>query len=254
MKITVTTDNCTVDKHYLVEASASAEISIELEFEKIVSMQSQKQRQKDLIALIHSELKKFEWLISESVNIEFVWYLDAVERQETDKVGDLDNITKPILDAFTGENGVLIDDAQIGSIHTYWQSRNELKADNVVNIKLSFNNDYCFNKSDLIFIQYEGAVCTPMNVDFNSHKSMYGALAVIKARKGQRKAASEIKQLGGNADRFLVVSSYDVHRTRISGFNKSKIYTLESFKEKCKAQGFTYRALIKLLKCLRLSA
>ncbi|MGL1957881.1 MAG: RusA family crossover junction endodeoxyribonuclease [Colwellia sp.] len=254
MKITVTTDNCSFDKHYLIKESASAEISIELEFEKIVSMQSQKQRQKDLIALIHGELQRFEWVISETVNIEFTWYLDAVERQETDKVGDLDNITKPILDAFTGKNGVLIDDAQIGSIHTYWQSRNELKADNIVKINLSFNNDYCFNKSDLIFIQYEGAVCTPMNVDFNSHKSMYGALAVIKVRKSHRATAKKIKSLGSNADRFLVVSSYDIHRTRLSGFDKQRIYTLKSFKEKCKAQGFTFKALIKLLKCLRLSA
>lgn len=254
MNITVTTDNCAFDKHYLIRESASAEISIELEFEKIVSMQSQNQRQKDLITLIHAELKKFEWVISETVNIEFTWYLDAVERQETDKVGDLDNITKPILDAFTGENGVLIDDAQIGSIHTYWQSRNELKADNIVKIKLSFNNDYCFNKSNLIFIQYEGAICTPMNVDFNSHKSMYGALAVIKARKNHRAAAKKIKSLGSNADRFLVVSSYDIHRTRLSGFDKSNIYTLKNFKNKCEAQGFTFKALIKLLKCLRLSA
>ena len=248
MKIIVSTDNCSFDKHYLIEESASAEITIELEFERIVSMQSKTQRQRDLISLIHSELRKFQWVISDSVTIEMTWYLDAVERQETDKVGDLDNITKPLLDSLTGENSILIDDAQIGSIHTYWMSRNELKADNIVRIKLSFNNDYCFNKSDLIFIQYEGAVCTPMNVNFNSHKSMYGALAVIKARKLHRFTAEKIKQLGSNADRYLVVSSYDIHRTRLNGFNSSKIYSLEKFKEKCVEQGFTYQALLKLRK------
>lgn len=251
MKIVVSTDNCSVDTHYLIEESASAEIAIELEFERIVSMQSKAQRQRDLIAFIHDELKKFQWVISGSVTIEITWYLNAVERQETDKVGDLDNITKPLLDSLTGENGVLIDDAQIGSIHTYWLSRNELKAGNVVRIKLSFNNDYCFNKSDLIFIQYEGAVCAPMNVDFNSHKSMFGALSVIKARKFHRFSAEKIRQLGANVDRFLVVSSYDIHRTRLNGFDSSKIYSLDKFKEKCKEEGFTYKALLKLRKNFR---
>ncbi|EGG98131.1 hypothetical protein imdm_546 [gamma proteobacterium IMCC2047] len=254
MKITVSTDNCSLDKHYLIEESASAEITIELEFEKIVSMQSKAQRQRDLVSLIHDELTMFQWVISDSVTIEITWYLNAVERQETDKVGDLDNITKPLLDSLTGENGVLIDDAQIGSIHTYWLSRNDLKADNVVRIKLSFNNDYCFNKSDLIFIQYDGAVCTPINVDFNSHKSMFGALAVIKARKLSRFSAEKFKQLGSNVDLFLVVSSYDIHRTRLNGFNSSKIYSLEKFKEKCKEEGFTYKALLKLRKSVRESA
>lgn len=248
MKINVSTDNCSFDKHYFIEESARAEVTIELEFERIVSMQSKTQRQRDLISLIHDELKKFQWVISDSVTIEMTWYLNAVERQETDKVGDLDNITKPLLDSLTGENGILIDDAQIGSIHTYWMSRNELKADNIVRIKLSFNNDYCFNKSDLIFIKYEGAVCTPMNVDFNSHKSMFGALAVIKVRKFHRFSAEKIKQLGSNVDRFLIVSSYDIHRTRLNGFNSSKIYTLKRFKEKCKEEGFTYKALLKFRK------
>jgi Holliday junction resolvase RusA-like endonuclease len=251
MKVFVSTDNCSFNEHYLIEESATAEITIELEFERIVSMQSKTQRQRDLISLIHSELKKFQWVISDSVTIEITWYLNAVERQETDKVGDLDNITKPLLDSLTGENGVLIDDAQIGSIHTYWLSKNELRADNVVRIKLSFNNDFCFNKSDLIFIQYEGAVCTPMNVNFNSHKSMFGALSVIRARKLHRFTAEKIKQLGSNADRFLVVSSYDIHRTRLNGFNSSKIYSLAKFKEKCKNQGFTYKALLKLRKSVR---
>lgn len=251
MKIVISTDNCSFDKHYLIEESASAEITIELEFERIVSMQSKAQRQRDLISLIHDELKKFQWVISDSVTIEITWYLNVVERQETDKVGDLDNITKPLLDSLTGENGVLIDDAQIGSIHTYWLSRNELKADNFVRIKMSFNNDYCFNKSGLIFIQYEGALCTPINVDFNSHKSIFGALSVIKARKLHRFSAGKIKQLGANADRFLVVSSYDIHRTRLNGFDSSKIYSLDKFKEKCKEEGFTYKALLNLRKSVR---
>lgn len=250
MEIKITTDNCAVDKHFLINELASAKVIVELEFEKIVSMQSQKKRQKELINIIHQELGKFQWVISDSVNIELVWYLNAIERQETDKVGDLDNITKPILDALTGENGILMDDSQIGSIHTFWMSRNELKHDNYLRIEISFSNDYCFDKSDLIFIQYEGAVCLPLNVDFNSEISMLGALAVVWARKMHRNTAKKIRKLGADADRFLVQSSYDIHRTRLSGFSKKRIYSLDDFKKECRKNGLTYKSYLSFFKRL----
>lgn len=118
--ITVRTSNCDKDSHYLIEELATASVILELQFEEIVSAQSQSARKRELVDAIQVELSQFKWLISGSVQIEFAWYLHGVERQETDKVGDIDNITKPILDALTGPKGILIDDAQIGSVHTFW--------------------------------------------------------------------------------------------------------------------------------------
>ncbi|MUG92752.1 RusA family crossover junction endodeoxyribonuclease [Scytonema sp. UIC 10036] len=130
MKISTQTENCSYDTQYLIEESADSVIYINLAFEKIVSVQSKKAYKEQICNLIQKELSKFKWIISGSVNIDFTWYLHAVERQETDKVGDIDNITKPILDSLIGPSGVIIDDAQIKALYTYWLSRNELIEDN----------------------------------------------------------------------------------------------------------------------------
>jgi len=245
MKISIINSNCSADRHFVIEECADAEINIELEFERIVSSQSRKQRQRDLCALIQGELSKYQWLISGSVNLELAWYLSALERQETDKVGDIDNITKPIIDSLTGKNGVLIDDAQIGSLHTFWMSRNTQIPDNLVKLKISFNNDECIEKNNLIFIQYAEAVCIPFNIDFSDIKNMMAALIIIKARAKQRGAAKKINALGGNYDHYLVCSSWDVHRTRINGFDSQDIYQLSEFKQKCSENGLNFVALLR---------
>lgn len=251
MNIEVTTDNCDKENYYLVECAADGELNIKISFKKIISIQSKKERQRDICAIIQSELSKFKWIITGRVNIEFTWFLNSVERQETDKVGDIDNITKPILDSLTGTNGIILDDYQISSIYTFWQSRNDLIADNIVYIKISFNNDEIFEKENLIFIQYSGAVCRAMNVDFTDFRSIFGAFITIWMRKNDRNTAKAIKRFGGNVDRLLIPSPFEVHRTRLNGFDSNIIYKLSDFKIKCKESGFTYLSLINQFRKLK---
>lgn len=146
MRISIRAKNCDSKHWYLIEGSANSEVVLRLELDKIVSVQSRNEKKNEICVAIHDELSKFSWIIAGSVNVEFVWYLHGVERQETDKVGDIDNITKPVLDVLTGAKGILIDDSQIGSLHTFWQSRNESIAFNVLDIRISINNDTCLEK------------------------------------------------------------------------------------------------------------
>lgn len=246
--INVTKRNCNHDSWYAIEESADSEIEIRLEFETIVSVQSRKERKDELCNLIKAELSKFRWIVCGSVNVQLAWYLHAVSRQETDKIGDLDNISKPILDSLAGENGILIDDSQLGSIDTLWMSRNEQVADNVVILSIRFNNDECTPKENLVFVQYSNATCMPLNVDFLSIKARLTALVLIKSRLNHRNIADRIKGFGGNVDRMLVVSTWDIHRTRLSGFNPSNIYTLIQFKEKCRTTGLTWKILLTTMR------
>jgi len=246
--LTFKTDNCDTEDFYKVEASANGEVELRIEFDRIVSVQSKKKARDDLCSAIQAGLAKFKWICAGPVNVEFLWYLHGTQRQETDKVGDLDNITKPILDALTGAGGLLIDDSQIGSLHTFWQSRNHQTEKDVLYIRLQFINDECLKKENLIFIQYAGAVCLPLNVDFESVRDLVAGLVIIKARLRHRKTAERIKNLGADVDRMLVVSSWDVHRTRLGGFDASNIYQLEAFKAKCCEKGLSWQALIKKLR------
>lgn len=244
VSLTLHTSNCDVANFYKIEELASAELELRLEFDRIVSIQSQKKARDELCSAIQEQLLPFEWICAGSVNLELLWYLHGTQRQETDKVGDIDNITKPIIDSLTGERGLLIDDSQIGSLHTFWNSRNHLTNKDALYIKLQFNNDECFRKDNLLFVQYAGATCLPLNVNFSSFKEMIGALLLIRARLRQRRAAEHIKHLGQDVDRMLVVSSWDVHRTRLGGFDNAKIFKLSEFRTKCCESGLSWRRLL----------
>jgi Holliday junction resolvase RusA-like endonuclease len=243
MNISVITDNCDQERSFLIECSANSEVELRMEFDQIVSVQSRNERKTELCIAIQEELSKFQWNAAGSVNVEFLWYLHGTERQETDKLGDIDNITKPVLDALTGSKGVLIDDSQIGSLHTFWQSRNEMTTFNALYLRISINNDCCIRKQNLYFVQYAGAICAPMNINFNEPKEILGALVVIKARLRHRATAQKIKLREGNVDRILVNSDWDIHRTRLNGFDRASIISIEDLKKKCCEHGFTWRLL-----------
>lgn len=249
--LTINTDNCDTEDFYKIEASANSEVGIRIEFDRIVSTQSKKTTKDELCFAIQAELAKFKWICAGTVNVELLWYLHATQRQETDKVGDIDNITKPILDALTGDAGLLIDDSQIGSMHTFWQSRNHQTEKDILYIRLQFINNECLKKENLIFVQYAGAVCLPLNVDFECIRDLVVGLVVIKTRLRHRKMAENIKKLGSDVDRMLVVSSLDIHRTRLGGFDASNIYPLETFKAKCCEKGLSWRALFNKLRDIK---
>lgn len=246
--ISVKTSNCDQNNHYLIEELATASVTIELQFEEIVSVQSRTSRKRELVDTIHAELSKFKWLISGSVQIEFAWYLHGLDRQETDKVGDIDNITKPILDALTGPNGIIIDDAQIGSVHTFWMSRNEQLSYSVLKLEVQFSNDDCLDKNNLIFIRYWDAMCVVLNVDFADLRSVLGGCIIVQARKRQRRAARLLRRLGAPADRFFVESTWDFHRTRVGNFPPNVVLSLDQFKQKILKTGLTRLGLRKLLR------
>jgi Holliday junction resolvase RusA-like endonuclease len=243
MKTLIRTQNCDQNNCYLFAESANSEIEIDVKCEKIVSVQSRNAEKVKICSAIQDKLSKFKWIVAGSVNIEICWYLSSTERQETDKVGDLDNITKPIIDSLTGIKGILFDDSQIASLQTLWLSRNEEIPGNSLHIHIYINNDTCMSKENLYFIQYAGPVCLPINVDFNDAKSILGALAVVKGRRAQRTTANRIKNLGENVDYMLVVSTWDIHRTRLGGFDKAQILSYKEFKRMSLEKGFTWRRL-----------
>lgn len=248
--VSVLTSNCNQDNHYLIEERATASVNLELHFDEIVSTQSRSERKQELTQAIQRELSQFKWLISGSVQIEFAWYLHSIQRQETDKVGDIDNITKPILDALTGPDGILIDDSQIGSVHTFWMSRNVQLSDNVLRLSIQFSNDDCLDKHNLVFIQYWNAMCVALNVDFSDQKSIFGALFVVRVRKIYRSMANWFRETGPDVDRFLIQSTWEFHRTRVGGFPRECVLSLAQFKQRALNAGFDWGALRKFRQAL----
>jgi len=100
----------------------------------------------------------------------------------------------------------------------------------------------------LKFVQYDKAICIPLNFDGVDINSLYCCKIILNIKKRTRKIAESVKINGGNLDYFLKLSSWDFHRTRLSRFNSKDILTLKDFNLFCDNQGLTYRKLIELKK------
>jgi len=230
MNLKIKQVNCNNDSPFIINESADSCIEFHIEFDRILTIQSRKSLLEKMRNEIQVELKKIKWLISGKVQIDINWYLNSVQRQETDKIGDLDNITKPLLDSLSGYNGVIIDDSQFNSINSSWMTRNLLKSDNLVIMKLHFINDWTISKENLYFLETSTAIYTPLNFDINSKKDLKCIKIYLDATKEKRTFAKGFKNLGVNIDRYLIYSEFDFHRTRLNGFKNNIILKETIFK------------------------
>jgi hypothetical protein len=83
----------------------------------------------------------------------------------------------------------------------------------------------------------------PFNFDSSDLKSLFSTKLVIHSRKKARKSARKIKAIGINADRYLICSDWDFHKTRLNDFNRSDIYTYDEFNSLCLSKGLTLKKL-----------
>jgi len=224
MKISIVNRNCDFDKHFLISESTNGSIEIHFCFDRIVTSQSKKKIRESLTQLISRELQKFKWLIVGKVQIEIDWFIDSITKQETDKIGDLDNITKPFLDILCGEDGILVDDSQINSMHTSWTSKNSSVKGNRATLKIYFNNDCAIFKQDLCFFQISEVVYTPINFKLDNKQDVKAIKILLDSIRERRKDSENLNHRDFDIiGQYLIRSEYIFHRTRLNGFSKEKI-------------------------------
>lgn len=210
MKIKSRTENCNFKQNFVLKGLADANVTLEIEMKTIASSQSKKQAITEIRNLIQGELSKFKWIISGHVQVDFVWYLNSRERQETDAIGDIDNISKPVLDALTGTNGIIIDDSLINGYYTSWGSKNLTIEMNILFIIIKFNNESTLQKKDLFFYQIDNAMYTPLNIRPDNIENILTIKCYLKHQR-------LIYKLN------MPKLEWDFHRTRLNGFQANII-------------------------------
>ena len=240
-KLKIEFDNCSYDSPYLIEGCANSCIELIIESENFPTLQSKKNVQKELQSVIRVELGKFKWIIYNDVNLEFVWYFSCLRKKESDKIGDLDNLIKPIIDTFSGDNGVFIDDSQIGSINNSWMSRDISSSQNsILRIFIHFNNDDCCIKKNMQFVQVEKQMYAVYNFDINSVDDLYRVLTLHHIQRKRR----EIQNKNPNMEIFSTDFNL-FHRTRLKDITNNKIYTWDKFKQLCIDAGLNFKELLR---------
>lgn len=258
-------ENCNFEAYYdeFGIGLATSSLVFTITSDHFATLQSSKNKIRELKAAILNELSKFKWIIYGDVNLDFAWYISALRKKETDAIGDLDNLMKPIIDSFTGINGIFIDDSQIGSINSLWMSKDVATSeDTVLRFEIRFNNDDCMLKENIQFVELEKGKYALYKFDTTNKSDLLHTLIQWHIEKKFRKYMDRL--IGTNPNLGLYKTGTNVfHSSRLNGVDKNLKYNIERFKSTCKkagirlqdllsSYGIFYRFIIDLVdKCLK---
>lgn len=174
-------------------------------------------------AAIRKVTRPLEFLLDGYVWITFDWQIHERFRWESDASADIDNIGKPLLDALSGPEGVIIDDSQVKSLSSNWFAITT--DDQRVDIKIEFINDEWLPKDGLVFVRIKGPLCYPVpdEVRKRSLNSWLEWLSRVNAGR------EEIERATGSyyPARYLMPHGY-FHRSRLGSFDVVELSELEA--------------------------
>lgn len=241
-------ENCSYEAYYdeIGIGLATSKLVFIITSNNFATIQSSKDKIRELKAAIHDELSNFKWIIYGDVNLDFAWYISALRKRETDAIGDLDNLMKPIIDSFTGTNGIFIDDSQIGSINELWMSKNVATSeDTVLRLEINFNNDDCRLKDNIRFVELEKGKYALYEFSPTNKTELIKTLIKWHTERKYRKFIDK-KILQDSNFGIYKTSSNVFHTSRLNGIDKNLKYNIERFKSICKKADIKLSDLLKV--------
>lgn len=178
------------------------------------SVQSKKSVRDTYLSSIKEQFSKLQYLLTGEIILNVTWLLPAKQRFETDAKSDIDNCIKPIIDAFTGPDGLFIDDCQLRGLYICWRhidSGNERLV-----FEFEFQGDQYSSKKELAFVQLNGALCTPVNLNWPSAAKIMWA-AMLAANQKSKDILDRLGVSYPSVAGFLG-GNQPFHRTRVNGF------------------------------------
>ncbi|KRF24371.1 hypothetical protein ASG95_07355 [Phycicoccus sp. Soil803] len=106
------------------------------------------------------------------VEVTLTWYIEEARRYQTHLVADLDNVMKPILDAVTGPDGVLIDDNQIQSIKASWMTPGAAGTGFYLAFDSLLKDDY-IEREGLAFVEFSADRCYILPGALSGHETQF---------------------------------------------------------------------------------
>jgi Holliday junction resolvase RusA-like endonuclease len=186
------------------------------------SVQSKKGVRESYLQSIRTRLKDIKYLLTGELMLDVTWFVPAKSRFETDAKADIDNCIKPIIDAFTGPEGLFIDDCQIRGLYICWrhiESSNERLL-----FEFKFQADQYSSKESLAFVKLSGGLCTPVNLNWpNPAKALWAGMLTTneKSKEILEKLGAPYPAVAG-----FLGGNQPFHRTRVNGF---KVMSLKEF-------------------------
>lgn len=127
-----------------------------------VSFQATAPKKAVIIAAVRAAIASCAFLLGGDVKIQIRWGISVRARYETDSSADVDNIVKPILDALSGPDGILIDDCQVQELTCYWSGGYTTPVQQHLEIEIQFDPEAWFSKQGLIFLEIDRSLYLPV--------------------------------------------------------------------------------------------
>lgn len=189
------------------------------------SVQSKKVVRDAYLKSIRDQLKDLKYLLTGQILLDVTWLVSAKHRYETDAKSDIDNCIKPIIDAFTGPEGLFIDDCQLKGLYICWR-HTDSGGERLV-FDFEFQSDQYSAKEELGFVQLDGGLCSPVNLDW----PLGARILWSKALQGGGLAKDALEAMGVP---YLAVSGFlagnqPFHRSRVNQF---RILSISEFSDR----------------------
>lgn len=179
-----------------------------------VSVQSNKAVRNAYLSGIKSQLARFQFLLTGQLILNITWLLSAKSRYETDAKADIDNCLKPIIDAFTGPDGLFVDDCQLQGLYICWR-HSDSHGERLL-FEFEFTADEYCDKDGLAFLRLERGLCVPVNLHWSPE---IRDIWVSMLKKGElTKSVLEALDVGYLPLAGLIGGGQPYHVTRVQSF------------------------------------
>jgi Holliday junction resolvase RusA-like endonuclease len=185
-----------------------------------VSLQSSSERRARLRDALRAQIAGCPFLLTGEVKVWIEWQADELIRYETAESADVDNVIKPILDALSGPEGLLIDDSQVQSIGCHWQD--QYSESERFSVELTFDPDAFCDRARLFFVEVAEKLCYPIDManPEAQRRAAYHVAWMYRTRDELLKAGATYEQARG-----VLPIQRSFHRQRVERF---RIVTLGS--------------------------
>ncbi|HEU4883315.1 MAG TPA: RusA family crossover junction endodeoxyribonuclease [Longimicrobium sp.] len=192
-----------------------------------VSFQAPTSRKASLVKALRSVVSNCRYLLSGDVKIAIQWHISERVRYESDGSADVDNIVKPILDALSGPDGIIVDDCQVQQLTCYWTGSYAHPEVEQISIELRYHPDAFISKEGLIFLKVKNGLYFPIH-DYAAPESV---LQLAEHLVWRYEIPAEMMAAGLNSEsaRLTVPIQRVFHRSRLGTF---RLTTVEELRER----------------------
>lgn len=96
------------------------------------------------------------------VQIDIDWYISQRDRYTSNRVADIDNIVKPILDSLHGSNGIMVDDGQVQAVDVRWMDPVRPGLTLTIEVRALSNEDWFPPREGLYFVEFDNKCMWPV--------------------------------------------------------------------------------------------